>query len=182
MSWEKAQIKIAPAAIGTGIKVSLRKGKKSPAAMHVTVRESVGKQLGWSDGDKLEVLIGTGEHHGLLRLRKNNSVGEATVSYREMSKGSWFSVTLGHQPMFVDRNETGQWVQWEKVDDGWFELVLPKWTDETAPRQRPPSSQAQPSKAAPVMTRRVEDVTANLMGDPPPGRREMLEKIGKVRA
>lgn len=176
MAWAKAHIEIKPASVGTGIKVALRQSTKSPAKMSFSISETVGKKLGWSDGDKIEVMIGDGEHHGLLRLRKNNSVGQATVERREAAKGAWFSLKLGFQPAFVDRSEAAAWCQWEEAD-GWIEIVLPKWADETAPNrklhQAPPVRPAQPAPAR-------QSVTSSLMGDPAPGRREMLQKIGEI--
>lgn len=184
MAWTKATIEIKPASVGTGIKVSLKKTNKSSARMTFTISGSTGQQIGWADGDKIEVMIGEGEHHGLIRVRKNKSVGEATLSHREMAKGAWFTLKIGHQPAFVDRSEASAWCQWEKVEDGWIEIVLPKWADETAPNRRKPVEGPMPPSGGTSgqPARRGADVTAALMGDPPPGRREMLKKVGKIAA
>jgi len=180
MAFVKATIQIVSALIGTGIKVSLRKGKVSGAKMSIGVSTATAKQLDWADGNKLEVLIGDGEHHGLLRLRKNNSAGQATVEKRETAKGAWFQVQLGNQPAFVDRAEPARWCQWEKVEDGWVEVVLPRWADETAPRKAP-TPQPRPLGEVPTVPRNRQSVTASVMGDPPPGRREMLAKMGEMK-
>lgn len=114
MAWAKAHIEIKPASVGTGIKVSLRQTSKSPAQMSFSISETVGKKLGWSDGDKIEIMIGSGEHHGLLRLRKNNSAGQVAIARREAAKGIWFSLKMGHQEAFVDRSEPALWCQWRR--------------------------------------------------------------------
>lgn len=180
MAWIKAQIEIRPASVGTGIKAILRQTKKSAAMLSFTFSEATGKQLGWSDGDGVEIMIGEGEHHGLIRVRKNNSAAaQAKLERKETGKGAWFSLKLGHQPAFVDRSEPGAWCQWEKVEDGWVEIVLPKWADETGPaRKRDASPVARPPQPA----RRGVDVTAQLMGDPEPGRRQVVEKISRKEA
>jgi hypothetical protein len=183
MAFVKATIQIKPASVGTGIKCGLRRGKSSAASLSLFINVVAAAALNIADGDKIEIMLGDGEHHGLLRLRKNNSAGEATASEKKTLKGKFFVVKLGHQPMFVDRTEPSAWCQWEQVEDGWCELVLPKWADETAPRKAKPEAPkiplSQPVVAASMPKR---SVTASVMGDPPPGRREMLEKIGNFKS
>lgn len=180
MAWAKAHVEIKPASVGTGVKAILRQSKKSPAALSFTFTEAVGKKLSWSDGDGVEVLIGEGEHHGLVRIRKNNSAAVTKIQRRETGKGAWFSLKLGHQPTFIDRSEAPAWCQWEAVEDGWLEIVLPKWADETAPSKAKAAAPASPHPTSAKPARRGIDVTAQLMGDPPPGRREMLENFDKT--
>ncbi len=182
MAFVRATIQIRPAAIGTGIKCSLKRTNKSSAMMTFTIGDAISRSLDWHDENKLEVMIGDGEHHGLVRMRKNNSVGDATAVRRETPKGAWITVKLGHQPAFVDRSESACWVQWEKVEDGWVEIVLPKWADETSPRKAAPANGgARPVAAPPAPVAPKKQVTAGLMGDPPPGRRQMLETIGNIK-
>lgn len=190
MAFERAKIEIKSPSVGTGVKVTLSKFKASSAKMKFTFSDAVAKSLGLGDGDKIEVLIGSGEHHGLIRIRKNASVGEAVLNHRKALKGGYFSLDLGHQPAFVDRSEAGRWCQFETLEDGFVEIVLPRWADETGPTRlkmatapvaalRPPVDQAiakSIAKPAPPRT-----VTSSLMGDPPPGRREMLAKVGELK-
>lgn len=182
MAFVKAHIEIKSASVGTGIKCSLKRTNKSAARMSFVLSAAVAKELDWSNEAKLEVLIGEGEHHGLIRLRKNNSAGEAAVEQRATAKGEWFNIRLGHQPSFVDRSEAAAWCQWEKVEDGWIEIVLPRWADETAPNRKQAASPVPNRVPQPQPQAGRANVTANLMGDPPPGRREMLAKVGKIAA
>lgn len=189
MAFVKATIEFKPASIGTGIKCSLRKGTKTAATISFSLNAAVAKAANIGDGDGIEVMIGEGEHHGLIRMRKNNSSADTKADGRTTGKGAFFLIKLGHQPAFVDRSEPSAWCQWEKVEDGWIEIVLPKWADETAPNRKraggadikPLFSAEQPRqpplKAQPATPK---NVTASLMGDPPAGRREMLEKIDKI--
>jgi len=179
MAFERAKIVIKAASVGTGIKVSLAKFRGNTAKMKFSVTKAVAKDLGWSSGDKLEVLIGTGEHHGIMRVRKNNSVGEAEIVGRKAMKGDYFQISLGHQPMFVDRAEVARWCQFEKIEDGYVEIILPKWADDTAPRKAAAAAPASVPTGTPPI-RKTATVTANLMGDPPPGRRQMLDKVGTL--
>lgn len=190
MAWAKAHIEIKPASIGTGIKATLSK-KKSPARLRLTVSEADAKAFGWAPDDRIEVLIGEDEHHGLIRIRKNNSTGQARADYRKLVRGAFFSVQLGHQPRFVDRSEPASWCQWETTEDGWIEIVLPKWASETNPK-RAQATGSVPSKAVPPADARPampspgrgasRSVTASLMGDPDPGRREAVEKLSRKEA
>jgi hypothetical protein len=186
MGFERAKIVVNSATTGTGIKVTLRKGRYSQASMIFSVKGDIALKLGWAEGDKLEVLIGTDGDHGLLRFRKNNSAGDAVVRFKNAMKGTRYaSINLGHQPRFVDRAEGGRWCQHEEVDDGYLEIVLPKWADETAPRKASavqPPAPVKPLPSAPVKPSPNRSVTSAVMGDPPPGRREMLAKIGTVKA
>lgn len=203
MSFIKAIIDFKPANIGTGIKCLLRKGKNSPATITFTINAAAAKQANIADGDGIEVMIGEGEHHGLVRIRKNNSAADTKAEERTTGKGAFFQVKLGHQPAFVDRSEPSAWCQWEKVEDGWIEIVMPKWADETAPNRKTvkgrnltvgnvPADRAASVKdivgdkrsgisLAPTSGTR-KSVTANLMGDPAPGRREMMQKMGEMKA
>lgn len=178
MAFERAKIVVKAASVGTGIKVSLAKFRGNTAKMKFSITKAAAKDLGWSTGDKLEVLIGTGEHHGIIRVRKNNSVGEAEIVSRKAMKGDYFQISLGHQQMFVDRAEVARWCQFEKIEDGYVEIILPKWADETAPKKAAAAPQALPTGTQPI--RKPASVTANLMGDPPAGRRQMLEKVGSL--
>ena len=180
MAWSKAVIETRAAATGTGVKASLKKLRNSAAKLTLTLAAARIKALGWSAGDGIEILMGTGEHHGLLRLRKNNSVSQVKLAERQARGGSYFTVSLGNQPAFVDRTEAARWCQWEAVEAGWFEVVSPKRVDETAPARRPAAVPARPVASVPARPagrHAAENVTASLMGDPPPGRREALEKI-----
>lgn len=208
MPFVPATIEINPAHIGTGIKASLRGGKNTKAKLTLFISMRVAAQFRWLEGDGIEVLLGDGPEHGLIRLRKNNSTAQTKFKKKGTGKGEFLILQLGHQAAFVDRNEQGRWCNWEEVEDGWVEVVLPKWVDETAPGRtthkapaytppatKPPVSApvAQPYKSPTVEAARAErrgpgrppakkNVTADLMGDPPPGRREMLEQFGKLKA
>lgn len=186
MAWAKAHIEIKPASVGTGIKVSLKKVRSGSAKMSVSITGQTIKEIGWADGDGIEVLLGEGEHHGLMRLRKNASTAQVHVKERSAVRGgSFLQLSLGHQPAFVDRSEAAAWCQWEKVDEGWIEVVLPKWADETAPNRK--QSVAAPTKSAEEVRRGpgrppVKNVTASLMGDPSPDRKAMLQRMGEMKA
>jgi len=186
MAFERAKIVIHAASVGTGIKVTLRKGKKGPAAMVFSVKGDIAQALGWAEGDKLEVLIGTGGDHGLLRFRKNNSNGDAVVKFKRAMKAiTYATISLGHQPAFVDRAEAGRWCQHETVDDGYLEIVLPRWAEETGPKRQQIAVPSSSSPARPISQPSApakRAVTASVLGDPPPGRREMLAKMGEMKA
>jgi hypothetical protein len=91
----------------------------------VIINRTIAARFAWVAGDRLEVLLGTDEQHGLIRLRKNEA-GTATVHARNAGKnGGFFGLMLGHIPAFVNRHENSQPCQFEMVEDGWVEIILP---------------------------------------------------------
>lgn len=178
MAFVKATIEIRPASVGTGIKATLRRTKKAAAGLQLFISATRATALNIGDGDGIEILIGDGEHHGLIRLRKNNSAAVAKAERRATGKADFFVIKLGHQARFVDRSEAAAWCRWEMVEDGFVEIVLPKWTDDTAPGRR--AAVAAPANRAPVAAATRQNVTAALMGDPAPGRRQMLADVDKI--
>lgn len=178
MAWNTFKVTVTTPGLGTGMKVSLAKSRGGTAVrMGVVLNAATAKDMDWLDGDMLEVLVGDGEQHGLLRLRKNNSVGTAKVQHRQ-AKGEFFTVKLGVVPGFVNRSEQGRWVQFEKVESGWVEIVLPSWSDETGPRGARQMAERGilPAPALRALPRPGRDVSGGLMGDPPAGRSALAER------
>lgn len=177
MGFSNFKVTLANKAAGTGVTASLKKIRGAPARLSLTFSLSVIEGLHWADGDMLEVLLGDGDDHGKVRLRKNASVGTAKVSVRQSlgGKAGWVSVNLGNVPAFVDRSEGKRHCQWVALDGGWLEITLPSWAAETGgPRRAPALSGAVPPARAPGRT-----VTPNLMGDPPKGRSALDQRADK---
>jgi hypothetical protein len=174
MAFELAVVAIKPAGVGTGIKASLKKIRGGQAKLSLTLSGDAFTKLAWSNGDKIVVQIGTGEHHGLIRLQKNNSTGQAEYRVKDAVRGGRYGVlALGHQPAFVDRGEAARWCQWEPIENGVIEIVLPKWADETGAKRRRPQAGLSP---VPMSPRPASKVTSALMGDPEPGRSALDQK------
>jgi hypothetical protein len=173
----------ASASKGTGLGVSLQKmGRgKSIARLVVSLRPDLAAQFGWADKDRIEVALGQEEHHGMLRLRKSET-GSAELSYRVAGGsghgGPYFNLSLGHVDLYVDRAEPKRWALFEVLEDGWIEIVLPAWADETSPlkvsRARPSAGLAPVIPARPAMS--APALTARMMGDPPAGRSALAQK------
>ena len=189
MGFERAKIEVKAPTVGTGIKVTLSTTRGSSAKMKFSITTKLAKEFGWSNGDKLEVLIGTDGDHGMLRFRKNNSTGDAVVEFRK-GVHEYVSVSLGHQPKFVDRKEAGRWCQFEVLEDGFLEIILPRWADETSPSKKAVahaplvSVHISPENKLPLpkpVNAVSKPVTSTVMGDPPAGRREMLAKMGEMK-
>jgi hypothetical protein len=174
----------ADAAKGTGLGVSLqRTGRGRVRAQLVfSLKPTIAEQFGWVDGDKIEVQIGTDEHHGIIRLRKSEA-GSAPLAYRQSGDGRtrggpWFRLSLGYTPMFVDRSENKRWVLFEALEEGWIEVVLPAWADETGPKakaDRPRQSAGIAAVARPPAISSGE-LTSRMMGDPPKGRSALSQQ------
>ncbi len=139
--------------LGTGLSCSLKRMKAGPAQMALTLRPAVAAELGLEDQTKLRVMVGSGEHHGILRFTKDPE-GSAVVLRREAGTGEeggrggpYFSIRLGHMPPFINRSEAKRWCVFELLEDGIIEVVLPSWADETGPNRR---NKAIPQEEAPA--------------------------------
>jgi hypothetical protein len=212
----------------TGIRVSLaggwgNKATNQPKLMIWLTSRHVMSLLGLLEANskneprKIEVCIGEGGHHGLIRIKQAAEDGGVTAESCKWRNDKFgYKIALGYQPMFVKRTEAVQYVQWNEVDedgDIWVELVLPKWADETKHRsptlaQGTQTTLIRKESAGPLdpilateertalqksrealraadaakLAQQVKErgFTAVQMGDPPAGRREMLQKIGEL--
>ena len=165
MAFERAVVDIRPASVGTGIKMALAKRGAKPALMRMTLSAAVAKTLNIGDGDGVEVMIGTGTDHGLMRLRKNNSAAVVRAKRNETGKGAWVALRLGHQAAFPDEAQPAQWCQWETLDDGWTEVVLPRWAGRRGARgQRAASAEGCMMEYDPYSPRGLPDKARQLAG------------------
>ena len=120
----------------TGVAASLSKMRKAPALLRFSFKPAVFDELGFAEGDRFVVLLGTGEDFGIVRLQKNKA-GKAKAVRREVARGAYyFSISLRHRHEFVDRTEKSSDCQWEKIDLTTIEIVLPAWADETNPERK----------------------------------------------
>lgn len=203
MPFVRASVTAKPSSIGTGVKAALRASKRGAPLLSLLVTDSMAETLGWAEGDAIEVLLGTGPEHGLVRMRKTED-GQVRLKLRKAAYGGrFFQLVLGAQSAFVNRAEQASACQWEVVEDeapGTVEVVLPKWSDETHPERKVKPAEANAAPAAPpalpspppavpttgpirrLPGRPPKNVTATLMGDPPPGRRQMLANMGQMKA
>lgn len=126
MAFEEREIHILRPTVGTGVKASLFKSKEQ-SVLKITIKQFVGDELGWKDGDKLLVLFGTGDDFGMIRLQRGKEAGTAEVCAKSTQKGTWFSINLGSFPELPNERQSGLWCQWEKLNDDEVEIVLPSW-------------------------------------------------------
>jgi hypothetical protein len=183
MSFKPHQVVLPPAAgAATGMAASLQKaGSTRHARLVITLQVKTCATLAWRDGDRVEIQLGEAEHHGLIRLRKSDA-GSAVLKHRVSGDGTkrggpYFQLPLGHIEQFVNRSEARRWVQFETLEDGWIELVLPRWADETGPNK--PKALTGPASLPLPPPRTGRSVTAAAMGDPDPSRSALGQRGGK---
>lgn len=175
MPFVEYKIQHKPMGGGTGLSVSLRKAKLGDAKMMVFLSAALASRLAWAVGDSIQALLGTDGDHGMIRIRKNGD-GTAVVASRSAGKnGVYFCIALGAVPGFVNRTEPKRYCKFEELEEGWVEIVLPAWADETHPEKRKvaaPSSMPRPHESVhrPALGRRTISVTSQIQGDPPIGR------------
>lgn len=166
---------------GTGLSASLIKMRGGAAQLYLHLRLSVAKSFGWGEGDRLAVLMGEGEDHGLVRLRKAPD-GTAVVTLRKTHGPlAHMRIALGRVPAFVDRSEKRKWCQFEVIDDDdladrWVEVVLPSWADETGPGKRQRVAALPGARTLQLAPPVPKTDPGRLPGDPPPGRSALDQK------
>jgi hypothetical protein len=136
MAFEEVDIVEGASSEKTGVSVGLVKMRSAPAKLRVIIREETFAEMGFALADRFKLLLGSGEHHGIIRLRKDKS-GTAKASERSFTGGvTAYMINLQHRAEFVDRTERAVPCQWEKIDLTTVEIILPRWADETGPKAR----------------------------------------------
>ena len=140
------------------VKAGLRKRAESstPAKLVVTVKMIYASKWGWEDGGKLAVMIGTGEDHGKLRF-KPDADGNVELKLKSLKAAEFFDVNLGCVDQFVDRPETTQGCEFKEAEDGWIEVTLPSWAEETSEKSLAKKAEARAleEKRSPAGRRKV---------------------------
>lgn len=161
------------AKIETGVTAGLRQIRAdAPLMLELNVRPwQLTFHLDWTAGTILAVLLGADEDHGVIRLKADPS---GTALCRERNGGAgqhrrkYLNISLGRVGRFVSRPEPTQWCQCELVDDGWVEIVLPAWADETKPKPRAavqqPAKPTVPPNAARQGAERLGGILAKSVG------------------
>ncbi|WP_140939739.1 hypothetical protein [Prosthecodimorpha hirschii] len=95
-------------------------------------------RIGADHHSRFDVMVGRGESHGLIRLRKSQ---KGIVRPNAAPKGDSLVFNLGWVDVCPARREDAQGCEAEAVDVCTIEIVLPAWSDETRPgRVAPPAS------------------------------------------
>lgn len=124
-----------------GIRAELRKGRNQKfASLLISFSGPVRQEIGIVGDDvELAVMLGEAEDHGLLRMRRAESGDAVTLTAHRIpiraSGGEYHRVKCGHVPILVNASRPPLPCKWEKLDNGWLEIVLPAWADETAPKR-----------------------------------------------
>jgi hypothetical protein len=134
MAFEEVDvIENVAAATKSGISAGLVKMRSAPAKLRLTVRDTVFADLGYTLDDRFVLLLGKGEDHGIIRLRKDKS-GKIKPTERNFVGGvRGVQISLGVRAEFVDQAQKATPCQFEKVDLTTVEIILPPWADETRP-------------------------------------------------
>lgn len=156
MAFEEITVEKTSGPAHTGVGAGLAKVRGAPAKLQITLRRQVVETMGFKTTDRFVVLLGTDEHHGLIRIRKDKN-GHIRLKERNGARESiWWQFNLGHRGEFVDRSEKARPCQWEKIDLTTIEVVLPAWTDATRPKSRTSVSATPPAVAAQQRNWRVD--------------------------
>ncbi len=159
MAFEQVTLEaVTPAKERTGASAVLVKaGRSKKAGLRITLKPETAEACGFTDRDRFVLLLGTGDDHGVIRLRKD-AKGAATLKERTAGHGStYYQINLGHRPEFVNRSEKARDCNWETISLTEIEIVLPAWADETRPKKAVAmSALPPPARAAEKERQRLE--------------------------
>ncbi|MEO2038788.1 MAG: hypothetical protein ABGW90_08835, partial [Martelella sp.] len=130
MAFEKVDVEAGSNADDTGVRVSLVKLKGSAAKLRITVDSDIAAKFfrGSLPTVGRELHVGTGEHHGLIRLVVVERA-PLTAEPRKLGGGvnqrNCLVFNCGHLTHFGDRAEKPQAVRWDHIDAETIEIVLP---------------------------------------------------------
>lgn len=104
--------------------VSIRayRGGQRPGT-HIGISSDLTRKAKIKKGERFAVLVGAGEHVGLLRLKRDAKNG--IVEPRIMKGGSTFN--LGYVEQFGDTPREKQFTKADLIDADTIEVVLPAW-------------------------------------------------------
>lgn len=105
--------------------MSLRrlKGRGLPLC-HIGLCRPVAESINLKRGERVQVQLGTAEHAGLLRLKRDP---KGTAGVRPLGTGA-FILNLGHLPQFGEREIERQPCEARAVDGDTLELKIPDWS------------------------------------------------------
>lgn len=161
MSWDVIERRVAatttkPASIS--LHSVMRKGVLISKPMcQVTLRFAVASQLDWKANEPIGVIIGSGEHAGLMRVIRNSphKVGKCRV----LTRGG-VSVNLGHIPQFGLEQRAKRSIDAQIIDHDTVEIVLPNWSEAADDA----GEDDEPAVAAPVASAPKPPPTVNVNG------------------
>lgn len=120
----EVRVKSGRTGLPASVRLSKRGGGGSPSCL-VSINGAFSSQLKIKEKDRFELMLGSGEHRGLLRLKRK---ADGIIKPR-MCKGSAVSFDLGYIERFGDEAEEKQYVRAQAIDADTFEVVMPAWAD-----------------------------------------------------
>jgi hypothetical protein len=113
---------------GTGISASLVKMTSAKAKLRISFSKEAMRDIGFVSYNRLKVMIGTGEHAGVIRLALDEK-GAAVFQERKHIGGHVrYIVALGHCPQVADVAAKSTSCLWKKINDATIEINLPAWS------------------------------------------------------
>lgn len=124
----------------SGCRVSLtRAGRATRATLQITLAGRIRDAMALHGTARIAVLMGEGEHHGLIRIRVAREGDEAALTVaptKSVHKTEFYRLRLGAVEQYRSEPAKAEAVNWEQLDDGWIEIALPAWADETRPKPK----------------------------------------------
>lgn len=127
MAFDMLEVRERGGRMGMPATVSLiNRGKSPRPSCLVGLTAEFAARIAIKRGQTFMALIGTGEHRGLMRLKRTT---KGPLSPRQ-SKGGSFVFDLGYVERFGTEREPREYVNAEIVDADTIQIVMPKWADE----------------------------------------------------
>lgn len=130
MSFEEIKSIELPTSTGTltGVAASLQKSGIAKAKLRISLTSDVMSKMNFLPSNPLKVLMGTGEHSGIVRLMAAQDGPARFVERKFIKSNVRYIVMLGHCPQVADVKADATPCLWEKVDGDTLEITLPSWS------------------------------------------------------
>lgn len=109
------------------VRAGLQK-RGSHAMLSLSVARSLADELGWNEGDKLAVELGTDDDSGKMRLKVDAQRGVLEVRHSQLKFFNGVRLNFGHLARLPNRAEQPADCC-HTVDGDWLLIMLPDWPD-----------------------------------------------------
>jgi len=92
-------------------------------SLRIALSKAFAERHELSNGDKFDLLIGTGDETGVVRLVRNTA---GILNAAQGAKGG-FTFFCGHVEQLGDQKRAKQYCAAEIIDAGTIEITLPPW-------------------------------------------------------
>lgn len=127
MTFDLIEVRVGTGKNGMPASARLTKmrGSRRPAC-HVSITKEFAAKIEAKGGERFELLIGTGEHRGFLRLRRRAN----GLAIARTMRGGDLHFNLGYIDRYPAEPHDKENCEAEVVDADTIQIVMPAWADD----------------------------------------------------